>query len=157
MRETQSVSPPAADERAAASELEALRAARESQAHVIHSLTDTILIYRRGASELAAEIMELRHALANARALHTRVRARDAQREIEITLASDEDASAVVSLAVGEALSGDYTADTVEACQTIASELTDQTWLRHSASDDAMLLLRIKHSPTAIGIEIFPA
>jgi hypothetical protein len=152
MRASRSVLIPA--DSAPHAELDALRAVRWAQEHEIHSLNETILVYREGASVLASKIAELRHELARLAALNTRKSAYGDQEETEITLAGDDDAPAVVALAVGEALVDRHSEATVEACQVIASELTEDSLLRHGI--DQMLLLRIRHSETAIGIEIVP-
>jgi hypothetical protein len=137
-------------------ELDELRTTRWRQAHEIDTLNETILVYRRGATALADEIAELRYELAVARSLRTRTYMRDTHHDVEVTLAVDEDAPEVVALAVGEALA-DSDAHTVDAWQTIASDLTDRAVLRHGMSDDVMLLLRIKRSETTVGVEILAA
>jgi hypothetical protein len=156
MREPQRVPDPVPHQGLDHSELDDLRAARWRQSHEIDALNETILVYRRGAIALADELAELRHELAAARSLRTRTSTRDTHHEVEVTVAADDDAPEVVALAVGEALA-DSTADSVEAWQTIASELADRAALRHGISDDVMLLLRIKRSETTVGVEIIAA
>jgi hypothetical protein len=156
MRESQRVPNPVPQQGLGSAELDDLRATRWRQAHEIDALNETILVYRRGAVALAGELAELRHELAAARSLRTRAYTRDTHHEVEVTVAADDDAPEVVALAVGEALA-DSTADSVEAWQTIASELADRAALRHGISDDVMLLLRIKRSETTVGVEIIAA
>jgi hypothetical protein len=136
------------------SELDDLRATCWRQEQEILSLNDTIVVYRQGASALADVIERLRHELVAARSLHTRTYTRGTQSEVEITLAADEDAPAVVSLAVGEALEHDHLASAVDAWRMVASDLTEEAVLRHGESNDVMLLLRLTHSPTAVAIEV---
>ena len=136
------------------SDLDESRATCWRQQQQINSLNETIVVYRQGANTLATVIAELRHELAAAHSLHTRRQTEGTLRRVEVTLAADEDAPAVVSLAVGDALGRAHSARAVQAWQVLASELTDNAVLRYGATSEAMLLLRISCSPTAVGIEI---
>jgi hypothetical protein len=139
------------------SELDDLRATCWRLEQEIGSLNETIVVYRQGASALAGVIDSLRHELVAAHSLHTRTHTRGTQREVEITLDADEDAPAVVSLAVGEVLEHDHSANAVDAWKTVASALTEEAVLRHGTSTDVMLLLRLKYSSTAVAIEVLAA
>jgi hypothetical protein len=145
---------PPAEDGPAPAELTALRVAHWEQEQEIDSLRETIGVYRQGAAALASQITDLRHELASSRAPTTRKRVHAAQQELEITLAGDADAPAVVALVIGESLSDDHTENTVEACQAIAWELLDHCLLR--TDTEQMISLRIRHSEMAIGIEIVP-
>jgi hypothetical protein len=154
MRISPSPPVPSAEDGAARSELAALRVACWEQEQEIDSLKESIVVYRQGATALASQITELRHELASRRAPTTRKRVHAAQQELEITLAGDEDAPAVVALVIGESLSDDHTENTVESCQSIASEMMSHCLLR--TDSEQVISLRIRHSETAIGIEIVP-
>jgi len=117
-------------------------------------MLDTVAIYRRAASDLANQNSELRHALARSHALSTRRTTQGVAQRFELTVACDEFAADVVALAVGEALEDAYKPELVEAWQLIAFELTDETLCTSALSEDAMLTLRMNHSPRAVGVEI---
>ena len=60
----------------------------------------------------------------------------------------------MVSIAVGEALEDSQTAELVAAWQLIAFELADQTIRTGALSSEAMFMLRMNHSPRAVGLEV---
>ena len=139
------------------SELDDLRATRWRQEQEIDSLNETIVVYRQGASALA-DVIE-RPAPRTRRcalAAHPHVHPRHAVTRSRSRWPRDEDAPAVVAIAVGEALEPTL-GHAVDAWRMVASDLTEEAVLRHGESNDVMLLLRLKHSQTAVAIEVLAA
>ncbi len=151
MRQSRDV--PVSEQNGTPDELERLRAAESRDRLEILSLSDTVRVYREGASSLALEIVELRAELARARALSTRRIHQDAASLVEIRLACDELASDVVALVVAETFEDTHSPELVEAWQLIASRMTAETVRHCDASREAMLRLRIKDSRGAVSVE----
>ena len=135
-------------------ELTHLKAAHWRNQHEIHALRDTMAVYRDAITEMARENFELRDELARSRTLCTRRERLGAQQTFELSIGCDEFAPDVVSLAVGEALEDMQSAELVAAWQLIAFELTGETIRTEALSSEAMLILRMNHSPRAVGVEV---
>jgi hypothetical protein len=135
-------------------EFAALKAAHWRDRDANRALVDTVVAYRTAANALAEENLELRHELARARALSTRRTTSGADELFELTIACDEFAAEIVAIAVGEALDGTQTANAVEAWQLIAFEMANETIRTHAHSSEAMIMVRMKHSPHAVGVEV---
>src|SRR4051812_47043638 len=119
------------------------------QAHEIHSLEDTIAVFRKGMSSLTVENAALRGELASAQA----DRASRGGQVTEVQLPLDARAPAAGRAAVARALSHVSHA-TLDHALLMTSELTTNS-VRHSgASDGASLLLRIECSHTRIRLEV---
>lgn len=143
-----------ANGRSAGDELGALRTRCWRQQQEIHSLRDTVSVFRRGATALSEENAGLRATIAGLRGLMREEHAAAACHVTELELALDEYAPRAARAAIARALGDGVSRAVQERAQLIASELATNS-VRHSgAGPAASLVLRIERSPVMLRLDV---
>jgi anti-sigma regulatory factor (Ser/Thr protein kinase) len=120
--------------------------------HEVHSLGDTIAVYRKTATALTLDNAALRSEVAKTR---DRVAPRRGSAAVtERVFVIDDQAPSMARAAIIDALADHVTARVLEHAQLVASELASNS-VRHSgAPPSTTLTLRIERSETAVRLEI---
>jgi|tagenome__1003787_1003787.scaffolds.fasta_scaffold20249075_1 anti-sigma regulatory factor (Ser/Thr protein kinase) len=145
---------PTANGASADGELGALRSRCWRQEQEIHSLRDTIAVFRRGSTALTEENADLRATIA---ALRGRMRDEHTAAGLEVSqvhLALDDRAPKAARTVTAKVLGDRVSRGLRERAELIASELTTNS-VRHSgAGPDATLVLRIERSPAMLRLDV---
>jgi uncharacterized small protein (DUF1192 family) len=125
------------------------RVAQEAQ-----SLRDTLTVYRKGASALAARVSELRGEVARLKDALRADRAGRGVATVEVDLELDEYAPGLVGAILVAEFKGTLAPRMLEDAQLVASELVAGSVRRCSGSDDPHGVLRVECTQTRLRLEI---